>query len=78
MLLLLFLSFLVAVQLAEVFHRFVFIKAGFDSEFLDLAIFNPYEISENIYLITLLGFAALVAVLPICIALRKPVGRVLG
>ena len=77
-LLLLFLSFLVAVQLAEVFHRFVFIKAGFDSEFLDLAIFNPYEISENIYLITLLGFAALVAVLPICIALRKPVGRVLG
>ena len=76
--LLLFLSFLSAVQLAEVFHRFVFIKAGFDSEFLDLAIFNPYEISENLYLLTLLGFASLVAVLPICIALRKPVGRVLG
>ena len=77
-LLLLFLSFLSAVQLAEVFHRFVFIKAGFDSEFLDLAIFNPYKISENLYLLTLLGFASLVAVLPICIALRKPVGRVLG
>ena len=76
--LLLFLSFLSAVQLAEVFHRFVFIKAGFDSEFLDLAIFNPYKISENLYLLTLLGFASLVAVLPICIALRKPVGRVLG
>jgi hypothetical protein len=77
-LLLLFLSFLSAVQLAEVFHRFVFIKAGFDSEFLDLAIFNPYKISENLYLLTLLGFASLVSVLPICIALRKPVGRVLG
>lgn len=77
-LLLLFLSFLGAVQLAEVFHRFVFKKAGFDSEFLDLAIFNPYEISGNLYLLTLLGFASLVAVLPICIALRKPVGRVLG
>ena len=76
--LLLFLSFLGAVQLAEVFHRFVFKKAGFDSEFLDLAIFNPYEISGNLYLLTLLGFASLVAVLPICIALRKPVGRVLG
>ena len=77
-LLLLFLSFLAAVQLAEVFHRFVFKKAGFDSEFLNLAIFNPYEISGNLYLLTLLGFASLVAVLPICIALRKPVGRVLG
>lgn len=77
-LLLLFLSFLAAVQLAEVFHRFVFKKAGFDSEFLNLAIFNPYEISGNLYLLTLLGFASLVSILPICIALRKPVGRVLG
>ena len=77
-LLLLFLSFLGAVQLAEVFHRFVFKKAGFDSEFLNLAIFNPYEISENLYLLTLLGVASLVSILPICIALRKPVGRVLG
>ena len=77
-LLLLFLSFLGAVQLAEVFHRFVFKKAGFDSEFLNLAIFNPYEISGNLYLLTLLGVASLVSILPICIALRKPVGRVLG
>ncbi|MDA8774708.1 hypothetical protein N9N13_03190 [Opitutales bacterium] len=77
-LLLLFISFLGAVQLAQVFHGVVFRKAGFDSEFLDLAIFNPYEISGNFYLLVLLGFASLVAIIPICIALRKPVGKVLG
>ena len=77
-LLLLFISFLGAVQLAQVFHGVVFRKAGFDSEFLDLAIFNPYEISGNFYLLALLGFASLVAIIPICIALRKPVGKVLG
>ena len=77
-LLLLFVSFLGAVQLAQVFHGVVFRKAGFDSEFLDLAIFNPYEISGNFYLLVLLGFASLVAIIPICIALRKPVGKVLG
>ena len=77
-LLLLFISFLGAVKLAQVFHGVVFRKAGFDSEFLDLAIFNPYEISGNFYLLALLGFASLVAIIPICIALRKPVGKVLG
>ena len=77
-LLLLFISFLGAVQLAQVFHGVVFRKAGFDSEFLDLATFNPYEISGNFYLLALLGFASLVAIIPICIALRKPVGKVLG
>ena len=77
-LLLLFISFLGAVQLAQVFHGVVFRKAGFDSEFLDLATFNPDEISGNFYLLALLGFASLVAIIPICIALRKPVGKVLG
>ena len=77
-LVLLFISFFGAVQFAQVFHRMVFKLAGFEVELLDLAIFNPYQISENFFLLSLLGLASLVAILPICIALRKPVGKVLG
>jgi len=75
---LLFLSFWSALELAKVFHRIVFKLAGFDMELLNLATFNPYQFSENFFLLSLLGVASLVAILPICIALRKPVGKVLG
>ncbi len=75
---LLFLSFWSALELAKVFHRIVFKLAGFDVELLNLATFNPYQFSENFFLLSLLGVASLVAILPICIALRKPVGKVLG
>jgi hypothetical protein len=77
-LLLLFISFLGAVQLAQLFHGIVFKKAGFAPDLLDVSAFNPYEISGNLYLLILLAIASLVSILPICIALRKPVGKVLG
>jgi hypothetical protein len=75
---LLFLSFWSALELAKIFHRIVFKMAGFDLELLNLSSFNPYQIAENYVLLMILGLAAVVAILPICIALRKPVGKVLG
>ena len=75
---LLLLSFCGALELAKIFHRIVFKLAGFDSGLLDISIINPYQISENYLLLSILGIAALVAILPICIALKKPVGKVLG
>ena len=77
-LLLLFISFLIAIELAQLLHRVVFELAGFDSGLLFLTSFNPYEITQNSFLIILLVITAGVSIIPICFALRKPVGKVLG
>ncbi|MAL85521.1 MAG: hypothetical protein CMI23_04075 [Opitutae bacterium] len=77
-LILLMVSFFCACQLAQLFHSLVFKKAGFDSSLLKLDSYNPYFFSENSYLLSVLGIATVVAILPICIALRKSVGKVLG
>lgn len=77
-LLLLFMSFLVAVEVAQLLHRVVFELAGFEAGLLFLTSFNPYRFSENYFLVCLLVFTAGVSIMPVCFALRKPVGRVLG
>lgn len=77
-LLLLFISFIISIELAKILHGVVFKLAGFDSGLLFLSSFNPYQISENYFLVSLLAFTAGVSIMPVCFALRKPVGRVLG
>ena len=74
----LLLAFLLALELAKLFHAFVFSAAGFDAGLLDLTISNPYQFAGNQVLLLVLLVASLVAVLPVCLALRKPVGEVLG
>jgi hypothetical protein len=77
-LLLLLVSFLFAIEIAQLLHGIVFELAGFDSGLLFLTSFNPYRFSENYFLVCLLVFTAGVSIMPVCFALRKPVGRVLG
>ncbi len=77
-LVLLIASFFLALELAEIFHGFVFRFAGFDNEFLNLKFFNPYLASNNLILLLVLVLGVVVSILPVCLALRKPVGRVLG
>ena len=77
-LVLLAIAFYSAIKLAENFHEIVFVTAGFDAEFVNLNLLNPYQTAGQQVLLLILGMAALVAVLPVCLALRKPVGRVLG
>lgn len=74
----LLLAYYLSLELAEVFHKYVFLAAGFDLGLLDLSLFNPYQFADNQVLLLVLLLASLVAVLPVCLALRKPVGRVLG
>jgi hypothetical protein len=77
-LLLLLISFLFAIEIAQLLHGIVFELAGFDAGLLFLTSFNPYRVSENSFLIILLVITAGVSIIPICFALRKPVGKVLG
>ena len=77
-LVLLGIAFYSAIKLAENFHEIVFVTAGFDAEFVNLNLLNPYQTAGQQVLLLILGMAALVAVMPVCLALRKPVGRVLG
>ena len=77
-LLLLLISFIMAIEIAQLLHRVVFELAGFDSGLLFLTSFNPYEITENSFLMILLVITAGVSIIPICFALKKPVGKVLG
>ena len=72
------LAFFLALELAKLFHSFVFRAAGFEAGLLDLTLFNPYQFAGNQVLLLVLLVASLVAVLPVCQALRKPVGEVLG
>jgi len=74
----LLLAYCLSLELAQVLHKYVFLAAGFDLGLLDLSLFNPYQFAENQVLLLVLLLASLVAVLPVCLALRKPVGRVLG
>ena len=74
----LMLAFLLSLELAELFHVAVFKAAGFELGLLDLGFFNPYRFANNQTLLLVLLASSLVAVIPVCLALRKPVGRVLG
>lgn len=74
----LLLSYYLALELAQLFHVFVFKAAGFDLGLLDLGLFNPYQFADNQVLLIVLFLASLVAVIPVCLALHKPVGRVLA
>jgi CDP-diglyceride synthetase len=74
----LLLSYYLALELAQLFHTFVFKAAGFDLGLLDLSIFNPYQFADNQVLLLVLLIASFVAVIPVCLALRKPIGKVLG
>ena len=74
----LLLAYCLSLELAQLFHKFVFKAAGFDLGLLDLSLFNPYQFADNQVLLLVLLIASLVAVIPVCLALRKPVGRVLG
>jgi hypothetical protein len=77
-LLLLGIAFYSAIKLAELIHEFVFVLAGFDSEFVNLKLFNPYVLSDQRVLLAILGVAGVVAVLPVFLGLCKPVGKSLG
>jgi len=71
-------AYCLALELAKLFHSFVFKAAGFDLGLLDLSLFNPYQFADNQVLLLILLIASLVAVVPVCLALRKPIGEVLG
>jgi hypothetical protein len=77
-LLILLFSFGIALSLAHAFHGSVFHVVGFDSSFLLLDQFNPYLLSDNLYLLLILLISSVAGVVPVCLALRRPVGRVLG
>jgi hypothetical protein len=77
-LLILLFSFGIALSLAHGFHGTVFHVVGFDSSFLLLDQFNPYLLSDNLYLLLVLLISSVAGVVPVCLALRRPVGRVLG
>lgn len=77
-LLILITSFFIASQLAQSYHNQIFKLAGFDHGLLYLDDYNPYQTSHNLILLLLLSATAFISILPICAALRKPVGKVLG
>ena len=72
------LSFALSLKLAELLHETVFKAAGFDASLLDLVVYNPYRFDGNGVLLVVLTAGAFVAVIPVCLALRKPIGEVLG
>tara|TARA_Y100001934_G_C11699065_1_gene471483 strand:- start:158 stop:382 length:225 start_codon:yes stop_codon:yes gene_type:complete len=74
----LFWLLLVSLELAQAFHGYVFKAAGFSRDLLDLSVFNPFGFGENQVLLLVLILAAVVSVIPIRLALRKPIGEVLG
>jgi len=74
----LLLASLASLELAQAFHGYVFKAAGFSRDLLDLSVFNPYGFGDNQVLLLVLLLAAVVSVIPICLALRKPIGEVLG
>lgn len=74
----LLLASLASLELAQAFHGYVFKAAGFNRDLLDLSVFNPYGFGDNQVLLLVLLLAAVVSVIPICLALRKPIGEVLG
>jgi len=74
----LLLAFCCALELAKIFHLSVFKAVGFDLALLDLRVFDPYRFAGNQVLLFILLIAAVVSVIPVCLALRKPVGKVLG
>lgn len=71
-------AYCLSLELAKLFHSYVFKAAGFDLGLLDLSLFNPYGFVDNQVLLVILLIASLVAVVPVCLALRKPIGEVLG
>jgi len=77
-LLILLFSLAVALALAQVSHEPVFHMVGFDGVFLSLDEFNPYKILDNLFLLFILLISSVAGILPVCLALRRPVGRVLG
>lgn len=68
------LAFGIAIQA----HEPLFALAGFDPAWTNRAVLQPYQIESHPVLIAALALSALLSSLPVAVAMRRPVGKVLS
>lgn len=74
----LFLSLWAATEVAEYSHQSIFRMIGFANESMVFEGMSPYSLSQNTVLVVSLLVSSFAGVVPVCFALRRPVGRVLA